>query len=160
MKWLFVLLALLSTDLAFSQKMLQMEKANRVRAIKFYTGDVLYFKLKGRENYWYEREITGILPEAKLIMLDLQPTHIDSIAAIKLSKPRFVRVLGTAFMSFGITLSIATGYAALNGDKPRSEILLPLAAVSLGGGMVMVKPRTYKMGKKNRLRLIEVPVIR
>jgi len=156
MKWIFFFLFSLVFEGLFSQKILQMEHIHKVRATKFYTGDVLYFKLKGRENYWYQREITDILPKSNLIMLDLQPTPIGSIAAIKLPKPRIMSIIGTALMSFGATLTLATGYAALRGDKPRSEILLPVAVASFGVGIWMAKPRTHKMGKKRRLRVLEI----
>ncbi|MFM7152904.1 MAG: hypothetical protein ACKOZV_02120, partial [Bacteroidota bacterium] len=61
---LIILLVLLCSNMVSAQKMLQLEKKNRVKTTRFYTGDVIRYRMNGSENYWYERTITDILPES------------------------------------------------------------------------------------------------
>ena len=49
--------------------MLLLERVNRAKTTKFYTGDVLRFRLVGEEDYWYQRTITDILPESNTCLL-------------------------------------------------------------------------------------------
>jgi hypothetical protein len=137
------------------QKIMQLEWANRVRARKFYVGESLYFRLKGPENYWYLREITDIRPDS-IILLDAVPVKIGDIAAIKLPKPRVYNIIGSALISFGGTLVLATTYSLGKGDQPNIKALYPVAAGCLGTGIWMVKPKKHVMGKKRRLRLLQI----
>ncbi|MCB0524974.1 MAG: hypothetical protein R3A50_03515 [Saprospiraceae bacterium] len=153
---LFICIALLSP--AFGQKMLLIEKANRARTTKMYVGETLHFRLKGKENYWYTRTITDILPESNTLLLDNFPVKLDSIGMLKVSRRQVWRLFGASFFTLGASLALATTvgkviYQDENVDAPK---LYALSAVSLGAGWFMLSPRKLKLGEKFRLRIIEI----
>ncbi len=151
-------LLLLITAPAFSQKMLLLERANQAKTTKFFIGETLRFRLAGPENYWYERNITDILSESNLLLLDNFPVHLDSIAEIRVSRRPIWRITGASLLSFGGTMALAaTAGRLLYNDK---ELDLPklygISAASLGTGAFMLSKRKLTLGKKHRLRIIEI----
>ncbi|MBL7825607.1 MAG: hypothetical protein JNJ57_03180 [Saprospiraceae bacterium] len=149
---------LISFSSLFAQKMLLIERANRAKTTKLYVGDYLHFRLKGREDYWYHREITDLLPESKTLMLDNFAVRLDSISQIKVRRKVGARIAGGALFSFGATLTLATvaGRYLYNDKDVNAPKLFSMAAISLGAGWWLSKPRKLKLGNKHRLRIIEV----
>ena len=155
---LTVLFLLGITDVLVGQKMLLIEKANRAKTTKLYIGDELHYRLRGEENYWYSRTITDMLPESKTLLLDNFAVRVDSISVIKVRRKPIWRILGGAFFSFGATLTLATTAGRFFYNDKDVEIL-PLyttAAASLGAGWYLNTPRKLRLGKKFRLRAIEI----
>lgn len=152
---LFLLCALIPCT-SFAQKILQLEHVRRVRTQKMYVGYPLRYKLNDPGAYWERRTITDMSPSGQHIVLNVIPVPVADIAAIKLPKSRISYVLGSAFTTFGGTLLLATGYAAARGDQPNAKVLVPLACVSLGSGLWMVQLKTHHLGKKRRLRVIQI----
>ncbi len=158
MRTFLLLLFCLTGFSAFSQKMLLLERANRARTTKFYTGDVLRFRLLGEENYWYERTITDILPETNTLMLDNFAVKLSDIQSIKMRRKPIWRIVGGAAYSLGATLALATtigrfGYQDKDVNAPK---LYGIAVGSFGAGRFLTSTRKLKLGKKHRLRIIEV----
>lgn len=143
---------------AFGQKMLLIERANRARTTKLYIGDQIRFRLAGEEDYWYERSITDILPETNTLMLDNFAVKVSEISAIKVSRKPIGRIAGGAAFSLGATLVLATtvGKVIYKDEGVNAPKLYSIAAVSLGTGWLLSKPRKLKLGKKHRLRIVEV----
>lgn len=147
--------------LAFSasgQKMLLLERANKAKTTKYYTGDVLRFKLAGEENYWYTRTISDILPESNTLMLDNYAVKLTDIQALKVRPKPIWRILGGAAYSLGATLTFATtiGKLAYRDDSVNAPKLYGIAAASLGTGWLLTHPRKLKLGEKHRLRIVEI----
>jgi hypothetical protein len=155
---LFLLVGVASP--VFAQKMLLVEKRFKVKPRKIYVGETLHFRLKGKENYWYKSTIDDILPDRKLLLLDNQPVHIDSISAIYLPKHKISRILGSALLTFGVTLTFASSVAFLNRKNDEQPYNFPLLFATAGAstlvGYRMVINKKLKMGEKYRLRTIEV----
>jgi hypothetical protein len=142
----------------FAQKMLLLERANRAKTTKLYIGDDLRYRMAGPENYWYHRTITDMLPESQTLLLDNFSVKLDNISVIKVQRKGIWRIVGGALFTFGASLTLATTvgkviYRDKNVDAPK---LYGLAAVSLGAGWWMNTPKKLKLGKKHRLRLVEV----
>lgn len=138
--------------------MLLIERANRAKTTKMYVGETLRFRLNGPENYWYERQITDILSESNLLLLDNFPVKLDSIAEIKVARRAIFRISGAALLSLGGTMALAaTAGRVLYNDK---DLDLPklygISAGSLGSGLFFLSKRKLKLGKKHRLRIIEI----
>ena len=138
--------------------MLLIERANRAQTTKLYIGDRLRFRMTGHENYWYERSITGMIPESNTLLLDNFLVKVDSISSIKVERKRIWRILGGTFIAFGASLTLATtvGKVFYQDEDVDAPKLYGVAAVSLGTGWFLSKSRKLKLGKKHRLRLIEV----
>ncbi len=152
---------LLCLALAFSplsgQKMLLLERANRVKTTKIYVGESLTYSMTGDEKYWYERTITDLLPESKLLLLDNFPVKLADIAAIKVRRRPIMRLIGGTILTFGASLILATTVAALYHDQnTRYGLYYATGAVSMGAGYLLNTHRTLKMGEKHRLRIIEI----
>lgn len=141
----------------FAQKMLLIEQANRISPTKLYIGDQLHFRLNGAEDYWYQRTITDILPASNLLLLDNYPVRLDSIAALKVRRRPIWRLVSGTLFAFGGSLAVATTAGALYRDKDiRYGRMYALSAVSMGAGASLFPKRKLKLGKKFRLRIIEV----
>lgn len=149
---------LVSVFSAFGQKMLILERAHRARTTKLYVGDVLRFRLVGKENYWYTRSITDILPESNTLLLDNFPVKVNDIRAIKVRRKPVWRILSGATFSLGATLALATtvGKVFYRDEDVDAPKLYAISAASLGTGWFLARPRTLKLGQKHRLRVVEV----
>lgn len=138
----------------WAQKMVLLEKANRVKTQKIYVGQQLHYRLTGKEDYWYHRELTEILPEQQTVVLDFYPVKLEDIAMLKV--PRRLRGLGNGLIVFGANLALATTAAAIFRDDVKYGPLYGGAALSIGTGFWLSSKRTLKMGQKYRLRATEV----
>lgn len=149
---------LLSFSCLFGQKMLLIERANRAKTTKLYIGAPLRFRLSGAENYWYRRTITDILPESNSLLLDNFLVNLDSIAVIKVNRKGVWRIIGGTLLTFGASLALATtvGKVIYHDEDVDAPKLFGVAAVSFGTGWFMSTPRKLKLGKKHRLRIIEI----
>lgn len=138
--------------------MLLLERANRARTTKFYVGDVLRFRMAGEENYWYQRTITDMLPETNTLMLDNFAVKLPEIQSIKMRRKPIWRILGGAAFSLGVTLPVATtiGYFGYKDKDIDAVTLYSVSALSLGTGWFLSTPRKIRLGKKHRLRILEV----
>jgi hypothetical protein len=148
----------LAAHSVFGQKMLLLERANRAQTTKMYIGQTLKFRLAGEENYWYERTIMDMLPESNTLMLDNFAVKISDIQTIKVRRKRIWGIAGGAAFSLGATLALATtigryGYQDKGVDAPK---LYAISAVSFGAGWYLNTPRKLKLGKKHRLRIVEI----
>jgi hypothetical protein len=145
------------TCTVWCQKYLILERANRAATTQFFVGDNLRFRLAGKEDYWYDRTITGILPETNTLLLDNFAVKLDSISEIKVPRRPVWRYIGGTLFTFGASLAFATTIAALYRDKHANYgNLYGLAAGSLGAGIFMTSRRKLHLGKKHRLRIIEI----
>lgn len=155
---LFLLFALaMFAAQAFGQKMLLLERANRAKTTKLYTGESLHFRLAGEEDYWYQRSISDMLPESNTLLLDNYPVKLGDISHLKVRRKPIWRIVGGATFAFGLSLAIATTAAALYKDKDTNYgALYATSAGSLGIGYFLNTKRTLKMGEKHRLRIIEI----
>ena len=154
---LFFALFILPT-LASSQKMLLLERANRAKTTKYYVGQVLQFRLVGEEDYWYEREITDMLPESNTLLLDNFPVKVSDIAALRVYRQPNWRIVGGALTTFGASLALAAtvGRFGYNDRDLQLGKLYGTSVVSAGTGLFLLKKRTLRLGDTHRLRAIEV----
>lgn len=157
MRFCYIFFLLFSIS-ASGQKMLLLERAYRAKTTKMYIGQTLLFRLNGPENYWYERTITDILPESNMLLLDNFPVKLDSIAQIKVFRRPIWRISGAALLSLGGTLALAatTGRLLYNDKELDLPKLYGMSVVSAGAGLFMLSKRTLKLGKKHRLRIVEI----
>ncbi len=150
---------LLPGGLLFSQKMLLLEKAEKVRPTKFYVGDELTYKLSDAQPTYFTDEITAIFPEENALVLGIQKVKIEDIAALKFRR-HFLNGLGKQFVLFGVQLGFYSTVGLLfYKDKSAKKVLAIGGATVVSSVLVLkiFKNKKVKMGKKYRLRTIEVP---
>ncbi|GAB4490355.1 MAG: hypothetical protein OHK0019_09080 [Saprospiraceae bacterium] len=155
---LFILLVFAFFHTAvFSQKMLLLERVNNPRPTKMYIGDELQYRIAGKEDYWYQRTITDMLPDRNVLLLDNFAVNLGDISQIKVRRKGIWRITGGALLTFGASLTLATTIAVLYKDEGTNfGALYGTAAGSFGIGYFLSTKRTLKLGKKHRLRLIEI----
>ncbi|MCC6410130.1 MAG: hypothetical protein IT270_00640, partial [Saprospiraceae bacterium] len=155
MKYLILLLFILPSIPSVAQKMLVLERANSAKTVKMYVGDVLEYRLKGDEDYWYTSTINDILPENKVLLLDKFPVHVDSISALRTRRKPITRLVGGTLVTFGASLAFATTIGALYSDKTINYgALYGTSVASAGVGLLAFTRKKLPMGKKYRLRII------
>ncbi len=141
----------------FSQKMLLLEKANSAKTTKMYIGDPLHYRLAGKEDYWYERSITDMLPDKNTLLLDNFAVNLGDISELKVRRKGVWRIVGGTLFAFGVSLAVATTIGALYGDDDIPYgAYYATSAGTLGAGYFLNTKRKLKMGERHRLRLIEI----
>jgi hypothetical protein len=155
---LVVLFLFLCSTAASAQKMLQLERKNRVKTTRFYVGDVLQYRMNGDENYWYERTITDILPESRTLVLDNFAVKTDSISSLKVQRKPAAQLLGGALLTFGATLalSVTVGRLVFQDKDIKTPELYALSGISTAAGFAAGSDRKIRLGKKYRIRIIEI----
>ena len=138
--------------------MLLLERAKKARTTKMYIGDVLRYRMVGKEDYWYERTITDILSESNTLMLDNFAVKISEIQTLKMRRKPIWRILGGAGISLGATMALATtiGRVGYQDEEINAPRLYAWSVVSFGAGWYLTRPKKVKMGKKHRLRILEI----
>ncbi len=158
---LLILFSIFITNSLFSQKLLQIEKVGTLKTQRYYIGDEVVFQLKGEtENYWYKERIEDVLVDAKSILFTNRVIKIDDIAKIRTFKNRgwSKGLSNNAFVASGSFVGMSLFAAAL------TEFMLSPATVILPGSAIVAgliirfifRRKTYKMGKRRRLRVLDL----
>ena len=159
---LFTLLiaGLLLTSGISAQKFLQLEKVNRAQTIKFYAGQDITYRLKGKTE-WYTSTITDVQMDSQRVTLDITVVPVSDIEGIRLQYPGILRSLGPSFMIFGASWA---GFSLIGAAFDNYKLTAGTAIVSgtaLATGFTLhqiFKTKRIKLGERRRLRAVEVPV--
>ncbi len=143
-----------------AQKVLQMEKYGRVKTKKIYIGSGITYRLKGDDS-WYSAVIEDFDLEHNWIVLKDRYLPLDSIDALRKDR-QGARRLGTQLFWFGAGWSTFALLGTATDGEPSTRYRWSDAIVTgtawLAGLVVprFFKYRIYKMGKKRRLRLLDL----
>lgn len=148
-----------------AQKVLQMEKFGKVKTTKFYIGDEITFTLQDDSKYWYKGVIQDILVEEGLVLMRNQAVKVNEISAIRSFHPsRWSRPISSNLFVFAASwtlFKIAT--LPFNSGSVFDTKIGVADGVIVGSAVVLgflirkiFKYRTYKIGKKRRLRLLDL----
>ncbi|MGI9159763.1 MAG: hypothetical protein ACR2K1_08435 [Saprospiraceae bacterium] len=141
-----------------AQQVLQLERAHRARTVKMPVGTPLTFRLRNPEAEWERGAITDLDVAGQRVKLDLLWYKISDIEALKRQKSGGERGLGAMLGVFGISWA---GYSAIgqflyNDDEINWNTAAIIAATTLPTAWWLTRPRTLKMGKKHRLRVLDL----
>lgn len=164
----FLLLTLfvlgLSLQPASAQKILQMEKYGKVKTKRYYLGDELIYQLKDDKN-WYSATIDDIKVEEKIVLFNNRYVKLDEIHALKSFHNRgWSSKAGYSLMVFGGSWSFfALGGMLIDADRfayQKSDAIVTGTAL-LSGWLIqkLFKSKTYKMGKRKWLRVLDISPI-
>lgn len=153
MRHLILLLFLLISPTVFSQKLLQIERLNSPKTIKFYQGNELTFQTK--DGQWYSRVIEDFNEENQWLLFIDGHTPMDEIIAIRMSKnKRWSRNLGNQIMGFAPLWAGYTAIASLVDKEHRfskGDYIIMGSAVATGALLrLLFKSKTYKFSKKGK----------
>ena len=150
---------LFSTPQVEAQKFLQMEKIGSLKVKKYYVGDVLTFQLRGEGDYWFTEAIEDILQAEGLVLFAHRVVKVEDIVAIRTYKmKRWSVPLSKNLVRFGVSWGVLSLLGTLGGvSLTWAAAIVPAGAFVIAGIIrVAFKKRTYKIGKKRRLRLLDM----
>ncbi|MEM6726761.1 MAG: hypothetical protein AAF598_22175 [Bacteroidota bacterium] len=144
-----------------AQKKLQIDRFGKKKAMYYYTGDMMHFKLKGDDVY-YSLIIKGMDADKQTLIFDTGVIHVSEIVEIKRFQ-KAANAFAYSFMSFGTVWTGFTLIGAAAGGPP-----LTLATGLIGGGFVLVggllkllfTKRKFKFGKNRHMRVLDLDINR
>lgn len=139
----------------YAQKMLLLEETGKLRNTRFYVGQTLHFRLAGRENYWYSRKITNILPDAHSLILGDQLVAVEDIAAIRVKRNGRWKRFAPKLILFGSQLALATALAVADKRWEYAPLFL-VSAASTAYGTFILSPKKIKLNGRKRLIATEI----
>jgi len=142
-----------------AQKFLQMDMFGKKKAMRFDIGDELMFKVKGDKNFYSVpiRDLnfeTGeiILPKGQVLLSDIVEIQVISESISRKILGRKLFVFGASFTGIGIFDAVVYG-------STFGPIGITVGVVTLMSGILLrwvFKKRTFKVGKKRQLRIIDL----
>ena len=144
-----------------AQQFLQLEKVNSLKVKRFYIGDELTFQLEDEygNKYWRTEVIERILVEEGILIFPKGKVNLKDILAIRTYNSRqFGNKAALSLYTFGagwILYSLID--AAFGGTLTWSVAIVSGTAFATGFIIKQIfKQRTFKMGKKRRLRVLDL----
>lgn len=140
-----------------AQKFFQMEKIGSLKVKKYYVGDQLTFQIKEYPNVWLTESIEDIYQEENMILFSDRAVKLDEIVKIR-RKKKWSKGIGNNLYRFGIAWA---GFSLLGtlGGVPLTWAAAIVPASSFVAGFLiknLFKHRTYRIGKKRRLRILDL----
>ena len=143
-----------------SQKILQIEKVNSLKSIRYFVGDEITYKLKSDPDYWYTEIISDVIPQDSIVILQIGYVHLKEIAEIKVTDARKWSVLiGNKLVQFGLSWGFWSVVGGTFSSTPIGWAALTVPLVSAGVGSIikfLFKSKRHKIGKRKRLRLLDL----
>jgi len=157
-KLLTVLALTLSCLPSFAQKVLQLEKIGKIETTKIYLGETFFLRTIHHPDYWLKVTLDDVLIEAAAIVLSDRIIPIEEITTIRWRKKSKMSELGRAVQYSAIA---PVGYELIYGlvEPPIQWQSLSIYAGGtflIGSLMKLIPPKKYKMGKKYRLRVLDL----
>ncbi len=144
----------------FAQKFIQLERANRARTVKFYTGSELTYRFKG-DPMWHNSLITDVRMDEQRVAFDGRYWPLSEVDAVRLQYPGLLRASGSMLMVFGASWAGFSLIGAAFDDYP----LTAQTAIISGTGLIvgfglkhLFKQRNVRLNERRRLRAVEIPV--
>ena len=154
----FLSIVFLNTTTA--QKILQIEKVNSLKSIRYFVGDEITYKLKSDPDYWYTEIISDVIPQDSIVILQIGYVHLSEIAEVKVTDARKWSVaLGNKLTQFGLSWGFWSVIGGTFSSTPIGWAALTVPLVTIGVGSIvkfLFKSKRHKIGKRKRLRLLDL----
>jgi len=154
----FILLVTIVYQPSYAQKILQLEKKGKVATTKIYLGESIFLKTQDDPDYWFEGELEDLMVEAQAIVFENRIIPLKDIISIKRRKRSAANGVGRGLQ---VSALIPAGYEVIYGvvNPPiewKSLAIFSGGTFALGSILRLFPPKQYKMGKKYRLRVIDL----
>jgi hypothetical protein len=145
-----------------AQVFLQMERSGKAATTKFSPGRELTYRLAGKKE-WETAVLERILPEENRVLLGIRYLAPDDIGALRSYQPQsWSKPLATNLYVFGAAWTgFALGASLVDRDDPYTAGDAIVAGSAIVTGFLiksLFRHRTFRMGEKRRLRIIDLRV--
>lgn len=145
-----------------AQVFLQMERSGTAATKKFSPGSELTYRLAGKKE-WETAVLERILPEENRVLLGIQYLAPEDIGALRSYRPQsWSKPMATNLYVFGAGWTVfALGASLVDRDDPYSAGDAIVAGSAIITGFLiksLFRQRTFRMGEKRRLRIIDLRV--
>ncbi len=144
------------------QKFLIIERTGTPKTERIPMFDHLTFQLNGDEDVWYTRQIFDLNADAQLVLLGDTWFPISDISRIHLNRQRVLAsVIGGALQGGGASMILGDLYYTIRNNHRFTDggMEFGLVNILLGTGIrSWLGPIKYRLGKKTRLRVIDVTI--
>lgn len=156
--FLLSLFFLIGAPLSNAQKLLQLEKVGKFKITKIYLGETIFVKTVQNPDTWYEAVIEDVSIEANAIIFPKRIIPLDDIVAMKRRKKSGAHAYGRSLQYSAIAPVVYEGIYGLVNPPIEWESLAYISggALVLGSLLRLLPPKQYKMGKKYRLRVLDL----
>lgn len=142
----------------FAQKVLQLETIGKSETTKIYMGETIFLKTIHYPDYWLQATLEDVLVDAAAVVLADRIIPIQEITMIKWRKKSKMREIGRGVQYSAIA---PVGYELIYGlvDPPiqwKSLGIFSGGTFLVGSLLRLIPPKKYKMGKKYRLRVLDL----
>jgi len=165
MRYLLIFFFFVSATQLSSQRVLQLEKKNSTRAIKFQTAETISLKLIGDKS-WFSGVIYDFSFEQETIEFENRIIFLKDIDYIRRGKSGYgnnlMRGFSGSMVGFGASWALFSLGDAIVSERSFTEVDAAISLGSMGVGYLMSKffaLRKYKIGKKWNFRMLNLDVI-
>lgn len=144
---------------AEAQVFMQVERYGRPRAQRIYSGEVIQYRYQGQ---WYAGEIQEFRSDVNMIVLTRHTLRVSDIEALRYQR-HWPKPVGRQIMLFGASWSAWALIGTATDNQPGidyrwSDAAVTATATGLGLALpaVVKKYRVVEMGKKRRLRILDL----
>lgn len=158
---LFCFITVLFIQNLAGQKFLIIERSGTARTERIAVYDELTFQLKDDDKGWYTRQILDLNADAQLVLLGETWIPISDITRIFLKRQRVIpNIVGGALQVGGASMILGDiYYSTVRNAHQYTEggIEFGLLNILVGTGLrALLSPIRYTLGKKTRLRVIDI----
>ncbi|MFZ1678509.1 MAG: hypothetical protein WBP41_13730 [Saprospiraceae bacterium] len=143
-----------------AQKFLLLERSGTPRTKRFTIYDEITFQLKDDNKGWYTRQILDLNADAQLLLLGDTWIPIADITRLRMSNQRLLAtIVGGALQGGGVSMILGDLWYTIRGNPEFTQggMEFGLLNIAVGTGIrLLLGPIKYKLGKKTRLRVIDV----
>lgn len=157
---LLLFIGLFISSVAWSQKVLQIERYGKARTTKLFIGDPVYYRVKGDE-VWHSGYIDDLLIERNVIALEDRYVNLGDIEAFRYYQP-WAKAAGISLYTFGAAWSGFALIGTLTDNDPSTNYRTSdavVSAVSVGLGFAVERlfyRKKIRFGERKRLRMLDL----
>ena len=140
------------------QYILQLEKFRVTRGEKFYPGQKITFKDKAFPDEWRTETIERIIPSDSLIITEMGMIHINDFTHFRTFNEK-VNAISKMLKTFAAAWFLYGGLAYIGADFDFGWDTAIVGGTAFVSGWLLKKlfyKNTYKLGKKHRLRILDI----
>jgi hypothetical protein len=157
---LISLLGILGLSLGLqAQKLLLLEKIKSPKTIKFYSGDILSFKTIEYPDQWQSKQIVDFIIDEEIILFSEGMVYLKDVTELR-SFRGWAKSLSFILIRFGGAWWVMGGIVHLYDENfSFGWDTFIIGASAIVSGFLLKKlfyQRKHKMGKKWRLRMIDI----